>query len=446
MPLALSKKEVRLAMALVGAAFLLSLSYSFYFKIRPAVDAAAYDNIAWNLVEGRGYKENAELFYEKDIAILRVGPGYQFFLAGIYFIFGRNYEAVWIINALLHALTALFAYFLSREVFGTNWTPWIGWVSAALIGFSPDLITMSGMLMTETLAVFLVTLTAFLFFKYINNFSRPLYLAVLLGAVFGFAVLVRTPVALMTLPIFYYFFEKKQWAQFLVFVVILIAVFTPWTIRNYKTYGAFIPTNYAFGYDLLIGNHQGASGELEEYEAARRYVYEYEKVPGNKLALKEALRFIVFNPLEFLKITLKRISIYFSFVRPTGFWFHLKGTSRATTLALSALYSALIFGLAFWGIYKIRELSGEEKEKAKRLFWLTVTAPLAVIFIVVETRYRFLAYPLLSVLAGFGLYDLFKQKTDFKALFAIWGVLLFNSAIDGTHNLDRVLERIKEIL
>lgn len=441
-----NKQAPAILVGIILASFTLSLTYSFYFKIKPAVDAAAYDNIAWNLVGGKGYKENAELPYEKDIAILRVGPGYQFFLAGIYLIFGRNYEAVWIINALLHALTAFFAYLLSREVFGINRPWWIGWISAAFIGLSPDLITMSGMLMTETLAVFLVVLSALLFFKYINNFSQPFYLVVLLGLVFGFAVLVRTPIALMVFPIFYYFFQKKQWSRFLIFAVVLAAVFTPWTVRNYKTYGVFIPTNYAFGYDLLIGNHVGASGELEEYEPARRYVYEHEKVSGNKLALKEALSFIVFNPLEFLKITLKRISIYFSVARPTGFWFHLKGTSRVLTLASSAIYSALIFGLAFLGIYKIKKLSREEQEKAMRLFWLTLMAPLAVIFIVVETRYRFLAYPLLSALAGFGFYDLFKQGPGLGSAFAIWGVLLLNSAIDGTRNLDRVLERIKEIL
>jgi len=448
-----NKKTSAILTAIILASLAASLSYSFYFKIRPAVDAAAYDRIAWNLVQGNGYKENSSLSYDEDIAILRVGPGYQFFLAGIYFVFGRSYEVAWVINALLHALTALLAYFLSKEIFRENWNRVLGFASAAFTGFSPDLITMSGMLMTETLAVFLVILLVYLFFKHINSPDRLTYL-IPMALVFGFAVLTRTPSALLVLPIFYYFFTcpehgrggKKQWVRFFIFIAVLTAVFTPWTVRNYKIYNAFIPTTGVLGYDLLVGNHPGASGELEPYEPAERYVYEYGRTEGNKLALKEVLSFIFFNPLEFLKITLKRISIYFSISRPTGFWFHLEGADRAVTLVFSAIYSALIFGLGFWGVYKIKFLSNPDKEGAKLLFWLTLMAPLAVIFIIVETRYRFLIYPLLAVFAGFGLSDLFKKKLEFRPALAIWGVLLLNGAIDGLRNLDRVAEKLKELL
>ena len=426
--------------------FAASLAYSFYFQITPAVDAAAYDRIAWNLVQGNGYRENAALPYQEDIAILRVGPGYQFFLASIYFVFGHYAQAVWIINAVLHALAALLVYLLSREVFKDEWSELLGLFSALFIGFSPDLITMSGMLMTETLSVFLIGLSAYLFFKYANSASQPIYLNIVLALVFGSAVLVRTPAALMSLPIFYYFFSKKQLKQFIIFTAVLAAVFTPWSIRNYKIYNAFIPTNYAFGYDLLVGNHPGATGELEPYGPAEGYIENYGRVEGNGLALRDAVNFITTHPLEFIKITFYRISIYFSFARPTGFWFHLEGLSRALTLALSAVYSALLFSFGFWGIYKIRGLSEEEKKRAKRLFWLTLMMPLAVIFIIVETRYRFLVYPLLAAFAGFGLADLFKSKPGFGSLFAIWGVLLLNSAIDGLRNWDRVAERLREFL
>ena len=441
-----NKKTATILTAIILASLAASLSYSFYFKIRPAVDAAAYDRIAWNLVQGSGYKENSALSYDEDIAILRVGPGYQFFLAGIYFIFGRSYEAAWIINALLHVLTALLAYFLSKEIFRESWSRVFGFASAAFIGFSPDLITMSGMLMTETPAVFLVILSAYLFFKYVNAARQPLYLLILLALVFGFAVLVRTPAVLLVLPIFYYFFSKKQFAGLAVFVLMLVVVFAPWTIRNYKIYNTFIPTTGVLGYDLLVGNHPGASGELEPYEPAERYIYEYGRTEGNRLALKEVLSFIFFNPLEFLKITINRISIYFSFARPTGFWFHLNGMARALTLVLSAIYSVLIFGLGFWGIYRIKVLPAIDKERAGRLFWLTLMMPLAVIFIIVETRYRFLSYPFFAVFAGFGLLDLFEKRPEFKPALVIWGALFLNSAYDIASNLGRIAERLKGFL
>src|SRR3989338_5569494 len=98
----LSNKTQNLILAIVLAgAFLVSLLYSFYFRIAPAADARAYDNIAWNIVLGNGYRETLDTSLQNDNAIIRVGPGYEMFLAAIYSVFGRNYEAVWIIQALL---------------------------------------------------------------------------------------------------------------------------------------------------------------------------------------------------------------------------------------------------------------------------------------------------------------------------------------------------------
>lgn len=440
------QKENKIIAAIMLASFIISLTYSFYFKIEPAVDAAAYDKIAWNLVQGNGYKESADLSFDEDIAILRVGPGYQFFLAAIYFIFGHYIWIIWIINAFLHALTAFLVYLLSREILKENWNNLIGFASAAFIGFSPDLITMSGMLMTETLAVFLITLAVYVFFKYINDSLYQFYLIILFAFILGLAVLIRTTVFLTVLPVFYYFFSKKYWKDLAVFIFVLAAVFTPWTVRNYKTYGVFIPTTNVLGYDLLVGNHPGATGELEPYAPAENYLNEKGSILGSRLALKDALVFIASHPLEFLKITFYRISIYFSFIRPTGFWFHLEGMSKALTLVFSAVYSILLFVLGFFGIYRIKELPPADKKRAKFLFWLLLTMPLAVIWIIVETRYRFLAYPFFAVFSGYGLAGLFNKKNNFKPALLIFSVLFLNAAFDAWRNSERIIERIKELL
>ena len=171
-------------LGILGAVFLLSLSYSFYFRIPPAVDARAYDTIAWHLVQGYGYREWLEIPLNNDNAIIRVGPGYEFFLAGLYFLFGHHYEIVWVAQAFLLMLMALLTFLTAREVFsnsflenmevGCSSRAWlIGVVAAFLVGFSPDLITMQGMLMTETLGIFLVVLSVYLFFNALNRELEP---------------------------------------------------------------------------------------------------------------------------------------------------------------------------------------------------------------------------------------------------------------------------------
>lgn len=444
------KNNKKVIAAIIFVSFAISIAYSFYFQIAPAVDAAAYDRIAGNLVQGNGYKEDAGLPYDKDLAILRVGPGYQFFLSAVYYIFGRNLQIVWILNAFLHAFSALFVYFLSREIFKNHWNEFLGTTAAVFIGFSPDLITMSGMLMTETLGVFLIAVASFIFFKYINSAGKPVYLVILFSAVFGFAIMTRTPAVLLALPVLCYFFINKQWRNILVFGVVLIALFSPWVVRNYGIYNAFIPTNYAFGYDLLVGNHPGASGELEPYQPAERYIEDYDRVEGNDLALRDAVYFITAHPLEFLKITFYRISIYFSLVRPTGFWFHLEGLSRALTLGASALYALLLFGFGFRGIFRVKTLDYEDKNRARILFWMLAMMPLAVIGILVETRYRFLSYPFFAVFAAFGLSAAAGLRNELRFNFgpflAVWGFLFANAAYDAFRNMDRIVERFKELL
>lgn len=438
------KTEQKIIIAIALLSFFLALAYSLYFQITPAVDARGYDNIAWNLVRGNGYKESAELSYSDDIAIMRVGPGYEFFLAAIYFIFGHHYLAVWIIHALLSALSAFLVYLLSKEIFKeTGGT--VGLIAAGLIGFSPDLITMNGMLMTETLGIFLLILSVYLFFKHVNRDNGSVYFVGSAAIVFGCAVLVRTPTALLLLPFFYYFFARKQWMHSLIFLALLAILFIPWTVRNYQVYHSFIPTNLAFGYDLLAGNHSGATGELEPYAPNEEYMKQG-RIAGNKLALREAVEFVFFHPVEFMQITFYRLSIYFSFARPTGFWFHLSGSSKALTLFLSAVYSVVLFVFGWWGVYRGRLSDGNDRKRAQLFFWMFAMMPLAIIGIIVETRYRFLAYPFLAVFAGYGLTVLRRTDIVQKYFVAIVAVLFLNTSFDILRNLDRIAERIKDLL
>ncbi|MDP3999633.1 MAG: glycosyltransferase family 39 protein [bacterium] len=441
----LSKNQKLILAAVLLGVFICGLAYSFYFRIPPAVDARAYDSIARNIVAGNGYRGSLEGPLDQDNSIMRVGPGYEFFLAAIYFIIGYSYEVIWVIQAFLLALSALLVFGVSRQVFKDNWSFSAGIVAAVLIGFSPDLITMQGMLMTETLGVFLITLSAYLFFRYFNSQRRSWPIILLLGLAMGAAGSVRTPALFLFLPILFYCFRAKQWNHGLLVLCGAAIIFTPWIIRNYIVFNAFVPTNLAYGVDLLAGNHLGATGELEPYPLADQYLEQYGLVAGSRQLTKETLKFMAFHPLEFLKITFYRISIYFSFARPTGFWFHLHGLSRGLTLALSAIYSAILFILGFWGILKIKNLAGADKTRAQFLTALLIMMPLAVVGIIVETRYRMLVYPFFAVFAGYGLRELLSGRLAWKSALYVSLFLILNTIFDAWRNLERVLERISNL-
>ena len=437
---------------LAVAVFAVSVSYSFYFQIKPAVDAKAYDRIAQNIVSGEGYRESLDVPIEKDNSIVRVGPGYEFFLAGVYQVFGRNLPAVWVIHAFLLSLASVFVYLASLKIFSEldeKRKEIASLASAALVGFSPDLVTISGMIMSETLAVFLIALSVFLFFDYLTGGRKSIWRMFALFLSLGFLAMVRTPAAFLALPVFFYFLSERRWKELVFGALVIAALFSPWVYRNYKIYGAFVPTNLAYGVDLLFGNHQGASGELEHYDLPYENIKKYGYAEGNKENAKEALRFVVDNPLEFLKITFYRVSIYFSFARPTGFWFHLEGLSKVATLALSALYSALVFILGFLGASFMGQLK-EDKRAAKYLLAMAALMPVSVMFIAVETRYRFPIYPLLAVFAGYAVSDFVYDWRGWKgwklqnALIAVF-ILLANTGFDGLRNLSVIFEKLNDL-
>src|SRR3989344_9542700 len=98
---------------ILAGIFFTSLAFSFHYRISPTADAKAYTRIARNLAAGAGYIADLENAGDvaHDDAIVRVGPGYEFFLAGIYWLIGgQSLEVVWGIQALLRVLTAFFVY------------------------------------------------------------------------------------------------------------------------------------------------------------------------------------------------------------------------------------------------------------------------------------------------------------------------------------------------
>ncbi|MDE2020599.1 MAG: hypothetical protein KGJ13_09715, partial [Patescibacteria group bacterium] len=265
------------------------------------------------------------------------------------------------------------------------------------------------------------------------------------GITLGVAALVRTPAAFLVVPMAGYFLLRKRYMPLFFFCLSAFLVFTPWIARNYGVYRTFVPTNLAYGIDLAAGNHPGASGELEPYPRNDQVVAEYGKIEATHILTREALVFMVSRPLEFAQITLRRISIYFSFARPTGFWFFLSGLSEALTLVSSSVYAAILFFLGFVGLaFSWKGMKNFESMS----YWFSgmlVMMPLSVIFIIVETRYRFLSYPFFAIFAGLGFWAMFHKKISPKKYAAIAGLILLNSGFDIISNVGRIIQRIQAL-
>ncbi len=419
--------------------FGLSFFYSFYYQIKPQVDARAYDIIAQNIVNGNGYRENLDVHIKNDIAIVRAGPIYEFFLAGIYKIFGHSYPAVWILQAVLHAASAYLIYLICLLVFADleNKKKIALW-GAAILGFYPDLIEISAMLMTETLYIFLICLFLYLFFLHMHNNKKITF--IIFSVVFGLAVLTRPPVFFLIPVIFLYFFKKRQFIQILFFGIILIGVLAPWAIRNYYAYDKLMPFGAGGAYNFWIGNYSGGGGEQEPSPEAGSFFKNNSVVDSYEESTSQFKSFVLNYPGEFTKLTLLRVNKYFSILRPMGFWFYTSGWRQALFVLGSFIFSLAVFILSFGGILRSYKLNNIY---IKYLLAFTIFTPLILFITVVETRYRFQIYPFLAIFAAhyISLFELDK-KLWFKNLLVPSIVILLIGLVDGLLNFNSFKDKI----
>ncbi len=421
--------------------FLASVFYSFAYQIRPVIDAQAYDKIAINLLEGRGFKEEADKSYEFDLAIVRAGPAYEFFLAGVYAVFGHHYEIVWILQALLHTVSAYLIFLSCREIFKEKGDI-IGLIAAALFGFHPDLIEISAMLMSETLYLFFIVLVVWLF---IRTYQKPnqILSSVFLAFTTALAILSRPPV-LLFVPVFLIFYIlNKRYKEGVVFLLLLALTLMPWAIRNYLIYHQFFLTTLIGEYNLWVGNTLLANGG--QISGGYNPLTSYTEINGffslKQKAGQEFFLFLTNYPLVFIKLCFLRIIRYFSLIRPMGFWFYQTGLPQLIFVASSAVSIIVLFISGFSGIV----LSWLEKNKLTRyLIALAVASPLVLIPTVVQSRYRFQIYPFLAIFGGYVLVALFTKRIIVKKILIMVGMaLIIVSLVDAVYFWPTVVARLR---
>lgn len=432
---AIEKYEKYFLWGMLTTAFFTSLIYACSFRIVPSVDARAYDNIALSIADGGGYP---------DSAINRPGPGYAYFLAGIYRVFGHHYIFVWLFQSLCIVLAAGLTYRITHLITGSYWHPSIGLIAAGMIGFSLDLITVSSMLLTESLSVALMALFAWLMLEYTTR-SRMFFL-IASACALGLLILTRGNAIFLVVPLGIWLIYKKDFRALVLGAVVLSLTLVPWTIHNYKAFGIIKPFNGSAGL-LYVGNRPGATGELDlNYKLPEGYDFSsLDQLDSDNALGKAGKEYILSHPFTFVRLTMLKASIYASFARPFAFWPHLQGLARTMTIIGSVFYGAIVFlGGTLGYVMLEKKLKGNKDARDRLILFmgLALTLPLSVIWLVVETRYRFVMYPFLAVGVGVAIYTLctrqLKLREIFKPLIIISILVIGNTVFDIVRNIARI--------
>src|SRR3989338_5265777 len=425
---------------------LVSAAYSFYYHDRPRVDAQAYDFVGWNLARGLGYIENEQNAANPraDDAIVRVGPGYQFFLAGVYSMFGHHVWIVWILHALLRGATVYFVYAITRFFLHNEKASLFG---AFLVGFSPDLIVINGLLLTETLFIFFLVGAVYSTLRLISSdISATRWAWIGVGLLWACAVLTR-PVALFPLLVTVgVLLFHWRWRDAALVVLMPLLLVGSWSYAMTQRYDHFILTTTAGWYDLWVGNNPEATGGVEKSPVIQDFPdVTYDSTILERVGREKYFEFLFNHPFQFLELQWRKSTLYVSSMRPGGYWIHLFAHpwDMRITLAASLVWTLMLFAGGLAGGYLWFR---EKRDGTSRLFLLfAIAQPLAVIPIIVETRYRYAFFPFLAVFAAYFVAT-YVPKVSLRILGFVFVFLGTATLYDLWYNFSDIMEKIGRVL
>jgi 4-amino-4-deoxy-L-arabinose transferase-like glycosyltransferase len=243
-------------------AFLLRLGFVFW-----GPDSASrpgdrrYYRTATNLLTGHGYSQDESPPYRPQLANV---PAYTFFIASVYVVAGERQNAVRVAQAALDVLTSVLVAFLAFSLAPSKLKKTAAFAALVIYGFA-SWFTMiwTTCILTETLAIFLTTLTLVLCVVALRE-SRKSWWA-LAGLTTGLAILTRPDSVLLLAALLLFLLgcalAKRVWLPVVNMAVLVLAMtltLAPWTVRNYlvfrvaeplaSEYGCVSPCDFPTGY------------------------------------------------------------------------------------------------------------------------------------------------------------------------------------------------------
>ena len=226
-------------------------------------DAAFYFGTARNVASGLGYVLPDGRFLGS------VPPAFPVFLAAVFKVFGVGLTQAVAAQVVLGAATAVLVYYLARHYFGNK----TAFIAAAIFSVHPVYVWTSRVVLSETLATFLVA-AALLAYARASRGSAAY--AVVTGLLLAATALCRSSLLVVALVLTAgsAFYRMGGWAVRVRTVALVAAAFLAltglWTYRNYRVFGAFVPSTLNAGQILYEGNMRLAGGDVPTSVALRR--------------------------------------------------------------------------------------------------------------------------------------------------------------------------------
>jgi 4-amino-4-deoxy-L-arabinose transferase-like glycosyltransferase len=246
------------AIALLAAIIRIAYTLVVSADLPTIGDAETYHLLANNLADGEGYIRPHDL---EPVPTAEFPPLFPAVLSILSIVGADSITAHKLFTSLLGVVTVVLIGLLGRRVAG----PAVGLVAAGLAALYPMLFQVDGALMAESLYVPLVTGSLLATYWAIDpsvttESSRPALVRwAVAGGLAGLAALTRTEAVLLVPLVFVpeaLRHVSGAWGRKLacagVAAAALVAVISPWLVRNYLTFDRFVPISNNSG-TLLAG-------------------------------------------------------------------------------------------------------------------------------------------------------------------------------------------------
>lgn len=303
-----------------------------------------------------------------------------------------------LITLLFGIILGIFVFLWAKQLFGIT----AGLLALFLYAFEPNIIAHSGVVSTDIPAACMIFISAYFFWKFVNN--DTIQSACVSGLVLGFALIAKFTAALLV-PIFlifgiYYFTRKKQKTRYACLLVMIFIIAILVVNAAYLFKGTFTPIgSHTFKSDLLSSLAEKMPFLPSIVPSAYLLGFDYAKVHGQR-------------HLDGPVYLLGQYSD-----SGVGWWYYFfVAVAIKTPIPLLGLIL-----LSFYCLYKKRSMD-----------ILFIIVPVIILFVVfsyfnrlnIGLRHVLPTYPFLLVMAGSTI-ELFKNsKTRFLlGAFLLWYVI-----------------------
>ncbi|MDD5688002.1 MAG: glycosyltransferase family 39 protein [Elusimicrobia bacterium] len=365
-------------------------------------DATEYNSYAVNLLSGNGYQNNGIHSFRP--------PGYPFFLAGVYAIFGHSFIIVQIIQLIISAFNCIIIFLIGLEISNKSVAVFSGFFSC----FFYSLYIMPSNILTETLFTFLLSLSILF---YLRMDRKPIY-EIVAPILLGTATLTRSTTLVFPFFIFFWFFLKYPLKAMIkkIFLtsILFLLVLLPWTMRNYLVHHAFVPVHIQAGMVFWGANNSLAGGKWNEHGPDWGKYSNLSELEKNNKYFNEGLMWLKNQSfLQIIKLYLLKTSVFF--------YPFFEGRINKPVPKYDLTFGII---LPFWilGMYfavKLRNI------QSLLLLLLIITYFISTLVFYTNERLRSPISSEIIIFAAIGIYsifDRFKKNIYRYSFFTIWVV------------------------